>query len=81
MTADKLSRTRNLDMEWSLDESVFNHIQDIYGQFDIDLFASAKNHKCVKYASFKPDCRAFAVNAFSLIWSDFFAYIFVLLVF
>ena len=76
MTADKLSRTRNLDMEWSLEESVFNHIQNIYGQFDIDLFASAKNHKCVKYASFKP-----TVNAFSLIWSDFFAYIFVLLVF
>ena len=49
VTADKLSRTRNLDMEWSLEESVFNHIQDIYGQFDTDLFASAKNYKCVKY--------------------------------
>ncbi|MEW8548295.1 MAG: hypothetical protein AB2693_32730 [Candidatus Thiodiazotropha sp.] len=76
VTADRLSRNKNLDTEWSLDESVFNHIQDIYGQFDIDLFASARNHKCVKYTSFKPDCRAFAVNAFSLIWSDYFAYIF-----
>lgn len=64
-TADKLSRTKNLDTEWSLDDSVFSHIQDIYGQFDMDLFALAKNHKCTKYASFKPDCRAYAINAFS----------------
>ena len=76
VTADRLSRTKNLDMEWSLIDSIFNKIQDIYGQFDIDLFASTKNHKCIKYASFEPDCRAFAINAFSLIWSDFFAYIF-----
>ena len=76
VTADKLSRLTNNDMEWSLEGSVFSSIQDIYGQFDIDLFASSKNHKCVKYASFKPDCRAFAINAFSLVWGDFFAYIF-----
>ncbi|MCG8112262.1 MAG: hypothetical protein N0E59_16015, partial [Candidatus Thiodiazotropha taylori] len=75
-TADRLSRVKNVDTEWSLDESVFHRIKEIYGQFDIDLFASAKNHKCVKYASFKPDHRAFAINAFSLVWSDFFAYIF-----
>ena len=73
-TADKLSRAKNLDTEWSLDEHVFRQIQDIYGQFDIDLFASARNHKCSKYASFKPDYRAFAVNAFSLDWNDYFAY-------
>ena len=48
MTANKLSRTRNLDMEWSLEESIFNQFQDIYGHFDTDLFASAKNRKCVK---------------------------------
>ena len=75
-TADKLSRIKNNDMEWSLDNAVFNRIVDLYGQFDIDLFASSRNRKCSKYASFKPDCRAFAVNAFSLVWSDYFAYIF-----
>ena len=62
-------------MEWSLDNAVFNKIVDLYGQFDIDLFASSLNSKCSKYASFKPDCRAFAVNAFSLVWSDYFTYI------
>ena len=57
---------------------MFCRIVDIhvYGQFDIDLFASSRNRKCRKYASFKPDCRAFAVNAISLTWSDYFAYIF-----
>ncbi|MEW8544652.1 MAG: hypothetical protein AB2693_14070 [Candidatus Thiodiazotropha sp.] len=76
VTADRLSRIKNNDMEWSLEVSVFNNIQDIYGQFDIDLFASSKNHKCPKYAAFQPDHRAFAINAFSLVWNDFFAYIF-----
>ena len=76
VTADKLSRIKNYDTEWSLDNAAFCRIEDIYGCFDIDLFASSKNHKCAKYASFKPDCRAFAVNAFSLVWSDYFVYIF-----
>ena len=57
-------------------DSVFFRIQDIYGQFDIDVFAPSRNPKFVKYAAMKPHCRAFAINAFSLVWSGFFAYIF-----
>lgn len=67
VTADKLGRIKHYDMDWSLDNSVFCRIEDKYGHFDIDLFASSKNRKCAKYASLKPDCRAFAVNAFSLV--------------
>ena len=57
-------------------DTAFFSIQNIYGQFGTDLFASSRNHKCVKYAAFKPHCRAFAINVFSLVWSDFFAYVF-----
>lgn len=76
ITADKLSRKVNNDMEWSIINSVFSSIQDKFGEFDIDLFASTANHKCARYATFNPDCKAFAVNAFSLTWSDYFVYIF-----
>ena len=51
-TAD-FSRRKNNGMEWPLDNDVFCIIVDIYGQFDIDLFASSRNRKCRKYASFK----------------------------
>ncbi len=44
-------------MEWSVVPSVFATINDIFGPFDIDLFASASNHKCECYASFTPDHR------------------------
>ena len=80
VTADRLSRTVgrsiNSDIELSLSGTIFLKIQDLYGQFDIDLFASSRNHKCARYASFHPDCKAVAINAFSLNWSDYFAYIF-----
>ena len=53
-------------MEWSLVPTVFNVINTKYGPFDIDLFASSKNHKCYRYATFIQDHKAFAINAFSL---------------
>ena len=77
--ADALSRFSkklNDDMEWSLNETVFNKIELRMGKCDIDLFASAKNRKTDKYVSFIPDLRAYAVNAFSLTWTNALHYIF-----
>lgn len=70
--ADSLSRAGNKlkeDMEWSLDQSVFNEIQNRMGICKIDLFASAENHKLPLYASFLPDRNACAINAFSMSWN------------
>lgn len=39
------------------------------GYCEIDLFASAKNHKHSKYISYTPDRKAHAVNAFSISWN------------
>ena len=37
---------------------------------DIDLFASHINHQFPKYVSLRPDPEAFAIDAFSLDWSN-----------
>ena len=71
--ADALSRAGkklNDDMEWALDQNVFNCIQKRMGQCFIDLFASSKNNKLNKYVSYVPDKGAFAINAFSLSWNN-----------
>ncbi|XP_069106343.1 uncharacterized protein [Argopecten irradians] len=67
--ADRLSRTLSDDMEWKLDSSVFRDIVRIYGQLDIDLFASRLNAQLSTYVSFLPDPTASAVDAFSLTWT------------
>ena len=72
--ADKLSR--NFDREWLLSDEVFHTIQDKLGVCDIDLFASKDNHKLSKYVTYTPDSNAEPVNAFSLTWTSFNAYIF-----
>ena len=44
--ADALSRQKlNPDSEWGLDGEIFKKIMSVYGNCDIDMFASAKNKK------------------------------------
>lgn len=43
---------------------------------DIDLFATNINNKCERYVSWHPDPYCFAVDAFSLCWTDFYFYAF-----
>lgn len=74
--ADSLSRTFNDDLEWALSKETFMLIQKTFGNTDIDLFASRLNNQLPKYVSRFPDPAAFAVDAFSLIWNDYFYFIF-----
>ena len=70
--ADELSRMKkkcNEDMEWALVAEVFNKIEQRMGYSDIDLFASAKNHKITQFISYMPEKGAVAVNAFSVTWN------------
>jgi hypothetical protein len=78
VTADRLSRLKSTDMEWSVTDSIFIKIMKKFNvSCEIDLFASEDNTKLPKYASFTPDSRAFAVNAFSLNWNNFkYVYVF-----
>ncbi|CAG2198200.1 unnamed protein product [Mytilus edulis] len=75
--ADALSRHKsNSDMEWMIIDSIFECIMNKLGPCDIDLFASKHNNRLEQYVSFGPDVKALAVNAFSLTWNTFYAYIF-----
>lgn len=68
--ADKLSRNKkcNEDMEWALEQEIYEKISCKMGASCIDLFASAKNHKHRIYVSYMPEKGAYAINAFSITW-------------
>ena len=74
--ADFLSRDKHSDMEWMLNKDIFQEIQNIYGDCDIDLFASKFNHQIDRYISFTPDKHAHAIDAFTIDWSNLKCYIF-----
>lgn len=42
--ADALSRTAASSVEWSLDPDAFHDLVDLYGEPEVDLFASTTNH-------------------------------------
>ena len=74
--ADEESRTVNDDTEWSLTSKVFDAIKNIHPQMSIDLFASCTNHKIDKYVSRRPDPDAYAIDAFTMTWSNEVFYMF-----
>ena len=75
--ADEMSRKKgNDDLEWSFDGSVFNKLKNRHPKIEIDLFASRLNHKLPCYVSRFPEPDAWAVDAFSLTWSNNSFYIF-----
>lgn len=74
--ADKLSRSRNDDIEWALDKDVFSRLLIHHPNLEIDLFASKLNAKLEKYVSRFPEEKSMASDAFTLTWSENFYYIF-----
>lgn len=71
-SADRESRIKNIETEYSLSTTAFAKIVQRFGQPDIDLFASYSNNKCSKYISWKQNPGSYAVDAFSILWSSFF---------
>lgn len=76
IVADKLSRIKNVDIEWELNDLYFSKIIQSFGWPSIDLFASSLNSKCKNYVSWKPDANAMYIDAFTLEWSQFYFYAF-----
>lgn len=66
--ADKFSRNLSKDMEWMLDNNIFQKICTYFGTPNIDLFASRINSQLADYVSYLPDPSAKAVDAFSFVW-------------
>ena len=74
--ADYKSRHFADNLEWSLKPEIFSRIVKVFGKPEIDLFATRLNCKVDCFVSWKPDPQAFAVDAFSLSWTDKFFYAF-----
>ena len=74
--ADYKSRNFSDNTEWSLKQSIFDKLVLVFGEPEIDLFATRLNAKVECYVSWKPDPHAFAVDAFSLNWANSFFYAF-----
>ena len=74
--ADEESRKVNDDTEWSLTPQVFDAIKSIYPDISVDLFASRNNNKLSRYVSRRPDPEAYAIDAFSLTWTNDVFYMF-----
>ena len=68
--ADSLSRQFVSNLEWSLDQDVFNRLAAITFLPDIDLFASRLNAKLDQFVSWHPEPGALAIDAFSISWSN-----------
>ena len=76
VVADRESRTHNLDMEWMVKPHLFKELCDVYGEPEIDLFATRINHQLDQYVSWRPDPHAMHVDAFTLNWSAHYLYAF-----
>lgn len=74
--ADKESRVFNDQTEWMLHSEVFRDVTECLGVPDTDMFASRINHQCEKYCAWRPDPHAFAVDAFTVTWTNLFVYCF-----
>lgn len=76
ITADRESRQINVDTEWEISEHVFTQIINTLGIPKFDLFASAQNYKCKRYASWKLDPYSEIIDAFTFSWQniDFYAF-------
>ncbi|XP_066587638.1 uncharacterized protein [Prorops nasuta] len=70
VTADMLSRVKNVDTEWELNSYYFSIIINEFGEPDIDLFATSSNPKCKTYCSRYPEQGALAVDAFTISWAS-----------
>ncbi|MCP3932071.1 MAG: hypothetical protein GY705_23610 [Bacteroidetes bacterium] len=74
--ADKESRSIHDNMEWTLNQSLFDKIVGNFGTPEVDLFASRLNHKLPSYFAWKPDPGAAAIDAFHENWSNIYFYAF-----
>lgn len=70
MDADEASRMEQSETEWELAPWAYGEIELAFGKVDIDLFASNVNTKCSKFVSWHRDPEAWAVDAFTIQWTN-----------
>lgn len=73
--ADTLSR-RTVPTEWALHPEITKSIFRVWDTPNIDLFATAHNHKLPVYVSPVPDTNAWATDSLSMDWKNLYGYAF-----
>ena len=68
--ADRLSRSKRKEHDYSLSPAMFSFLDQIFGPHSLDLFASRINNQTYRFASWFPDPQATYRDAFSLDWSQ-----------
>jgi hypothetical protein len=68
--ADLPSRALWLQTEWTLDPTLFQMIDKMWGPHTVDLFASRNNSQLPRFISWKPDPQALATNALTVPWTQ-----------
>lgn len=74
--ADALSRRAPVSTNWSLSAAICSRLWKVWGRPHVDLFASRDNARLPQFISPFPDPEAYAVDAFSVTWSDLWGYAF-----
>lgn len=74
--ADFQSRAEIDDSDWKLNPLLFSKICKVFGQPEIDLFASSETKQCTKFISWFPSPGAEGVDAFTISWNFKLAYAF-----
>lgn len=74
--ADAESRRLSVDTEWSLSRNAFHQLTTVFGEPEIDLFASHINNKCKIYASWHKDPESTYIDAFTIPWNRYYFYAF-----
>ena len=73
--ADLFSRqSQVLGTEWTLHVAVFRRLHQLVPSLSVDLFATRLNHQLPAFVSPCPDPLAWAVDAFSLEWTEMVPY-------
>ncbi|KFH68194.1 hypothetical protein MVEG_06923 [Podila verticillata NRRL 6337] len=57
-------------LEWSINNSFFQHLDSTWGPHSVDLFAMAENAKVPRYVSWLHEETAWKQDAFSCSWKD-----------
>ena len=62
--------------DWRLHREIFLKLQESFGLFTVDLFASRTNAQLSVYCSWKPDPAVLTVDALSISWKKHYPYMF-----
>ena len=74
--ADYKSRNFSDDLEWELNEKLFQRVCKTFGKPEVDLFASRVNRKLEKYVSLNYEPDSWKIDAFTFSWTNMYSYAF-----